>query len=100
VQSGETKYGKPIIDWVVTHETSLDDAAKCVLLSFDATMRSNLSVGMPIDLLCYRIGDLSVRMRRRFEAGDAYFDALSAQWSESTRAAFRRLPDLCWTTDP
>jgi putative proteasome-type protease len=52
LQTGETKYGKPILDRVVTPSTSLSDASKCVLVSFDSTMRSNLSVGMPIDLVC------------------------------------------------
>jgi hypothetical protein len=52
-QIGETKYGKPIIDRVITADTAMDDAVKCVLVSFDSTMRSNLSVGMPIDLACY-----------------------------------------------
>ncbi len=96
LQTGETKYGKPIIDRVVTRSTTLNDAAKCVLVSFDSTMRSNLSVGMPIDLVCYQRDSLEVRMRRRFEAGDAYFAALSQQWSEGTREVFRRLPDLDW----
>ncbi len=96
LQTGETKYGKPIIDRVITRSTTLNDAAKCVLVSFDSTMRSNLSVGMPIDLVCYRRDSLEVRMRRRFEAGDAYFAALSRQWSEGTREVFRRLPDLDW----
>jgi putative proteasome-type protease len=54
LQAGETKYGKPILDRVITYEAGLADAAKCALLSFDATMRSNLSVAPPIDLLCYR----------------------------------------------
>ncbi len=54
LQTGETKYGKPIIDRVITRSTTLADAAKCVLVSFDSTMRSNLSIGMPIDLICYR----------------------------------------------
>jgi putative proteasome-type protease len=53
-QTGETKYGKPILDRVITRSTALADAAKCVLVSFDSTMRSNLSVGMPIDLICYQ----------------------------------------------
>ena len=53
LQTGEAKYGKPIIDRVITADTTLADATKCVLVSFDSTMRSNLSVGMPIDLLCY-----------------------------------------------
>lgn len=96
LQTGETKYGKPILDWVITDSTDLNDAAKCVLVSFDSTMRSNLSVGMPIDLICYRRDSLSVQMRRRFDPGDAYFAALSAQWSAGTREVFGRLPDLDW----
>jgi len=95
-QTGETKYGKPIIDRVITRSTPLDDAAKCVLVSFDSTMRSNLSVGMPIDLLCYERDSLEVRRRRRFDEGDAYFTALSRDWSEGTRQVFRHLPELRW----
>jgi putative proteasome-type protease len=96
LQTGETKYGKPIVDWVITQSTPMDVAAKCALVSFDSTMRSNLSVGMPIDLLCYGIDSLAVTMRRRFGEGDAYFVELSRQWSEGTRRAFRQLPDLDW----
>jgi putative proteasome-type protease len=96
LQTGETKYGKPILDRVITRSTSLADAAKCVLVSFDSTMRSNLSVGMPIDLMVYETDSLEVRMRRRFDDGDAYFTALSRQWSEGVRQVFSRLPDLDW----
>ena len=96
LQTGETKYGKPIIDRVITRSTPLADAAKCVLVSFDSTMRSNLSVGMPIDLICYERDSLAVRMRRRFEEGDAYFTSLRNDWSEGTRRVFRQLPDLHW----
>jgi putative proteasome-type protease len=95
-QTGETKYGKPIIDRVITRSTSLNDAAKCVLVSFDSTMCSNLSVGMPIDLICYQRDSFEVRMRRRFDEGDAYFNALGKQWTEGTRQVFSRLPDLDW----
>jgi putative proteasome-type protease len=95
-QTGETKYGKPIIDRVITRATPLSDASKCVLVSFDLTMRSNLSVGMPIDLICYERDSLEVRYRRRFDDGDAYFTALSHEWSEGMRQAFRHLPDLRW----
>src|SRR5580658_4931144 len=95
-QTGETKYGKPILDRVVTAETSLSDASKCVLVSFDSTMRSNLSVGMPIDLVCYQRDTLEVRMRRRFDQGDPYFSALSREWSEGVRTVFRQLPELKW----
>ena len=96
LQTGETKYGRPIIDWVITRSTSLNDAAKCVLVSFDSTMRSNLSVGMPIDLICYERDGLEVRMRRRFDEGDLYFRALGKHWSEGTRQVFSRLPNLDW----
>ena len=96
LQTGETKYGKPILDRVVERSTSLDDAAKCLLVSFDSTMRSNLSVGMPIDLLCYERDTLAIRKRRRFERGDAYFEALSKKWSEGVRASFKELPDPHW----
>ena len=96
LQTGEAKYGKPIIDRVISPTTSLADATKCILVSFDSTMRSNLSVGMPIDLVCYERDSLQIRMRRRFEPGDAYFTALSAEWSEGVRRVFRQLPDLKW----
>ena len=95
-QTGETKYGKPIIDRVITRVTPLADAAKCVLVSFDSTMRSNLSVGMPIDLICYERDSLQVQKRRRFDHGDPYFTALSHEWSEGTRQVFRQLPELLW----
>ncbi len=93
-QTGEAKYGKPIIDRVIGHGTSLSDAIKCVLVSFASTMRSNLSVGMPIDLACYEIDGLKLAGRYRFDNGDPYFAALSQQWSEGVRTLFRQLPDL------
>jgi putative proteasome-type protease len=92
-QTGEAKYGKPIIDRVIRPGISLADAAKCVLVSFDSTMRSNLSVGMPIDLICYQRDSLKIQMRRRFDEGDAYFTALSGQWSVGVRDVFSRLPE-------
>jgi putative proteasome-type protease len=95
-QTGEAKYGKPIIDRVITPDTSLSDASKCVLVSFDSTMRSSLSVAPPIDLLAYERDTLSVSKRRRFEPGDPYFSALSKEWSEGVRTVFRQLPELTW----
>jgi len=95
-QTGETKYGKPIIQRVITRSTPLADATKCVLVSFDSTMRSNLSVGMPIDLICYERDSLEVLKRRRFDDGDPYFTALSHEWGEGTRQVFRHLPELIW----
>jgi putative proteasome-type protease len=96
LQTGEAKYGKPIVDRVITPTTALTDATKCILVSFDSTMRSNLSVGMPIDLVCYERDSLVIRKRRRFNEGDAYFTALSADWSEGVRQVFRELPELEW----
>ncbi len=96
IQTGETKYGKPIIDRVISESTSLVDATKCILVSFDSTMRSNLSVGMPIDLLCYERDSFEVRMRCRFAEGDPYFNSLHRSWSEGTRRVFRELPELVW----
>lgn len=95
-QTGEAKYGKPIIDRVIKPDTSLADAAKCVLVSFDSTMRSNLSVAMPIDLVQYENDQLKVSRRRRFDQGDRDFAALSNQWSEGVRSVFRQLPDVAW----
>jgi putative proteasome-type protease len=74
----------------------MEDATKCVLVSYDSTMISNLSVGMPIDLLCYERDSLRVSMQRRFEYGDSYFEALTRQWIEGTRRVFHELPALVW----
>ena len=95
-QTGEAKYGKPIIDRVINSSTSLADATKCVLVSFDSTMRSNLSVAMPIDLVQYENDRLKLTHRRRFDAGDADFVALSREWSEGVRGVFSKLPDVRW----
>jgi putative proteasome-type protease len=97
LQTGEAKYGKPILDRVIQPSTSLTEAAKCVLISFDSTMRSNLSVAMPVDLICYERDSLALRNRRRFEQGDPYFSRLSSDWSDSVRAAFKRLPEPQWS---
>jgi putative proteasome-type protease len=95
-QTGETKYGKPILDRVIDSSTRPDDVAKCVLVSFDSTMRCNLSVGMPIDLICYERDALQIRKRRRFEQGDPYFGALSKKWIDGVRATFQGLPGPDW----
>jgi len=96
LQTGEAKYGKPILDLAVTAHATLEDATKCVLVSFDSTMISNLSVGMPIDLLCYARDSLQVTMKRRFDEGDVYFEALTQQWIAGTRKVFHDLPPLEW----
>ncbi len=96
-QIGETKYGKPIIDRVVVADTSMDDAVKCVLVSFDSTMRSNLSVGMPIDLVTIQRDRLTVDHRRRFDEKDPYMTSLRKSWGEGVRNAFAQLPNPDWS---
>ncbi len=96
-QIGETKYGKPIIDRVITRSTSLLDATKCTVVSFDSTMRSNISVGLPIDLLVYHTDSLRIGLQRRIEESDPYFQMVHTQWGEGLRRVFAQLPDPDWT---
>jgi putative proteasome-type protease len=91
LQIGEHKYGKPILDRVVKPSTSLADAQKAVLLSMDSTLRSNLSVGMPLDLCVIGKDACKVTMRRRIEAGDPQFRAMSDAWSTALRDGFTRI---------
>jgi putative proteasome-type protease len=91
LQIGEHKYGKPILDRVVKPTTNLFDAQKAVLLSMDSTLRSNLSVGMPLDLCVIEKDACKVTMRRRIEAGDPQFRAMSEAWSNALREGFTRI---------
>jgi putative proteasome-type protease len=91
LQIGEHKYGKPILDRVVKPSTSLTDAQKAVLLSMDSTLRSNLSVGMPLDLCVIEKDALRVTQQRRIEAGDPDFAAMSLAWSTALREGFQRI---------
>lgn len=95
-QIGESKYGKPIIDRVVTSATSLDEAAKCALISMDSTIRSNLSVGLPLDLLIYRCNELKVARHVSIDAENPYFNMIHSQWGASLRRVFAELPDPDW----
>jgi putative proteasome-type protease len=95
-QIGESKYGRPVIDRVITRHTNLVDAAKCVLVSFDSTMRSNISVGLPIDLVCYETDSLRIGIRQRITEGDSYFGMIHRQWGEGLRRVFAELPDPHW----
>ena len=92
LQIGEHKYGKPILDRVVKPATSLADAQKAVLLSMDSTLRSNLSVGMPLDLAVIEKDACRVTLRRRIEAGDEGFRAMSEAWSAALRDSFSKVP--------
>jgi putative proteasome-type protease len=83
---------------VITYEASLAEAAKCALLSFDATMRSNLSVAAPIDLLCYRADSLRADVRIEIAEDDIYFGKLRARYSRGILDLCKRLPDPEWVT--
>jgi putative proteasome-type protease len=98
LQIGESKYGKPMLDRVISRDTSLLDAAKCVLVSFDSTMRSNISVGLPIDIVVYRNNSLHPGVVRRIEEGDPYFSMIHSQWGEGLRRVFAQLPNPQWET--
>ncbi len=91
LQIGEHKYGKPILDRVVRPDTSLADAQKAVLLSMDSTLRSNLSVGMPLDLAVIEKDACRVTMSRRIDANDPSFAAMSSAWSEALRHSFTEI---------
>ena len=91
LQIGEHKYGKPILDRVVKPGTSMADAQKAVLLSMDSTLRSNLSVGMPLDLCIIEKDACAVSGKRRIEAGDEQFRAMSEAWSKALRDGFTQI---------
>jgi putative proteasome-type protease len=95
-QSGETKYGKPIIDRVINRGASLVDATKCTMVSFDSTMRSNISVGLPIDLAIYATDSLRIGMQRRIDEDDSYYQMVHRQWGEGLRQVFAKLPNPDW----
>lgn len=92
-QVGETKYGRPILIRGYDRKMSFEDAAKLLMVSFDSTLKANLSVGLPLDLLVVKRDEFKPLHERRIEHGDAYFDAISSSWSEELRNAFHSLPD-------
>jgi len=94
LQIGEHKYGKPILDRVARSDMRLGEAAKLMLLSFDSTLRSNLSVGLPLDLLIYERDSLDVRREKRISADDEYFKSLSQAWSDALRQAFAKIEEF------
>ena len=92
LQIGEHKYGKPILDRSVTDATNLDEALKLGLVSMDSTIRSNLGVGLPIDLVVIRRDTLKSQLNYRIDATEPYFHDLRERWSDALRAAHKALP--------
>ncbi|PLX63610.1 hypothetical protein [Sedimenticola selenatireducens] len=96
LQIGENKYGKPILDRVITMDSSLNNAARCALVSLDSTMRSNISVGPPFELSMY-IGDsLEEPRQSSLKLASPYYKSLQKSWNEGLKRAFTRLPKFDW----
>lgn len=91
-QIGETKYGKPILVRAYDPAMSFEDAVKLLMLSFDSTIKANLSVGLPLDLHLYEVDSFRAGVQRRIETGDPFYEAISSGWGEALRDAFNKLP--------
>ncbi|WDS35436.1 20S proteasome subunit A/B [Pseudoxanthomonas sp.] len=96
LQIGESKYGKPILDRILRPGTTLEDAARCALVSLDSTIRSNLSVGMPLDMALIRAGDLKVTQQMRLEGDTPLYAEIHDTWSRKLENAVRTLPRFPW----
>jgi putative proteasome-type protease len=99
-QIGEAKYGKPIIDRVVTPATGLDEAAKCALISMDSTLRSNISVGLPLDLLVYEDQRLAVTRFVTIDEKNQYFQMIRTTWGRQLKTVFEGIADPVWDAAP
>ncbi|EIC86627.1 proteasome-type protease [Serratia sp. M24T3] len=93
-QVGESKYGKPIIDRVLTYDTELDQAMQCALISMDSTLRSNLSVGLPLDVMIYPKDSFSKQQQHRITEDHPYFQMIRKGWGEGLLSIFAQLPSL------
>lgn len=100
LQLGECKYGRPILDRGIESGTSLEVAAKYALLSFDATIRSNVTVGPPIEIVLYRKDSLELTEHRRFSASDQDLQVIHASWEQSLRRAVEQLPEIQFRSPP
>lgn len=99
-QIGEAKYGKPIIDRVVNPFTRLDEAAKCALISMDSTLRSNISVGLPLDLLVYETERLAVTRFVTIDEKNQYFRMIRDTWGQQLKNVFEGIVDPVWNAAP
>lgn len=99
-QVGESKYGKPVLDRVIGPETPLDEAAKCALVSMDSTLKSNLSVGLPLDLVVYEADHLHSEKITCIDENNAYFHMLRTSWGQKLREVFDSIDDPTWDGSP
>lgn len=96
LQIGETKYGKPILDRIINPDLSLEDGARCALVSLDSTMRSNVSVGPPLELAVYHAGSLDHPRHLVLKPTSSLYQALQTEWNKGVQDAFSRLPRFDW----
>lgn len=96
LQIGESKYGKPILDRIIRSDISLGDAARCALVSIESTMRSNISVGPPLDVVVYRRDSLQLDCQMQFDYSDPFYNQLQAEWTRQLEMAFQTLPRFYW----
>ena len=99
-QIGESKYGKPVLDRVITPETPLDEAAKCALVSMDSTLKSNLSVGLPLDLAVYQAGQLATDRITCIDEHNPYLRMLRETWGQKLREVFDSIEHPAWNGSP
>ncbi|MBO6520830.1 MAG: proteasome-type protease [Rhodospirillales bacterium] len=99
MQIGESKYGKPILERVVTPEMDLAQAAKCALVSIDSTIRSNVAVAPPIDMVIIRSDENRIGMMHRIKADEPYYTDLSKNWGEGLKSLFDSLPTPSWLSE-
>jgi putative proteasome-type protease len=99
-QIGEAKYGKPIVDRVISPGVSLGEAAKCALISMDSTLRSNISVGLPLDLLVYEADALRVTKFVQIDQDNQYMQMIRGTWGARLRQVFGEIPDPAWRDAP
>jgi putative proteasome-type protease len=99
-QLGESKYGKPVLDRVITPQTPLDEAAKCVLVSMDSTLKSNLSVGLPLDMVVYEANQLQSDKVTCIDENNPYFRMLHGSWGQKLREVFDSIEDPTWDASP
>lgn len=99
-QIGESKYGKPIIDRIVNPDTPLNEAAKCALISMDSTLRSNISVGLPLDLLIYETDKLAVTRFVTIDDNNQYFQMIRNTWAKQLKTVFEGIDDPIWNAAP
>ena len=99
LQIGETKYGKPILDRTINYKTPIEDVAKCALLSLDSTMKSNISVGPPINMIMYEADSFEIDHKLELRIGAPYIAKIRKLWEQSVRHAFESMPDIEWIQD-